>query len=521
MKNKFLSGISIPALFFSCQIASLGLLRQTPSYSFWEAEIVTYPTLALWLARILSVIVLLAATIAISRGLSFLKHRRLLLVNGTALIIGSALTFYAASSLPLYLISQICIGISHAWILICWAEYLSTLKAALRTRCIALSALIAVVLFALAGMMPTVVQGVLFLLIVLGSALPLAWLQHETTARETNGNDSRDVDSSCVDSRGEDSRGIDNVAAHDASAPIACSSPQPLKRALELLPVELVVLMASYAMLFRILVFFDFPVQDNTLFLAIASVLRIGGMALILLYLAWTHFRPSMRQIILPLLFLTALGVALLPAQNTLMSSFSVAIIHSSWTFFYTMMWLVLFELGRVRGRFSLLIFMSGWTLMNTFLLVAAPLASLLKNQVSEGTLSLTALACVIIYTLSVGMLLLRKRKPVTANDGSIFAGGASYKDVVGSDQGDATSWKEEQEAFHRAVALQHHLTNREAEVFELLVQGYSLPAIEEKFVLSHSTIKGHARSIYRKFNVGSKQELIEKVNELRAQPTQ
>ena len=52
--------------------------------------------------------------------------------------------------------------------------------------------------------------------------------------------------------------------------------------------------------------------------------------------------------------------------------------------------------------------------------------------------------------------------------------------------------------------------------MFELLVQGYSLPAIEERLVLSHSTVKGHARSIYRKFEVEGKQGLIEKAAVLR-----
>ena len=107
---------------------------------------------------------------------------------------------------------------------------------------------------------------------------------------------------------------------------------------------------------------------------------------------------------------------------------------------------------------------------------------------------------------LSVTLLLFR-RKPAIARD-------ARTADPARAEG--AASWKEDQEEFYRAIAERYGLTRRETDVFELLVQGYSLPVIEEKFVLSHSTVKGHARSIYRKFDVGGKQELIELANKMR-----
>lgn len=462
-------------LLFSCQLATLGLLRQTPSYSLWEAQILAYPTLSMWLARALSVAMLLAAAFAVSRGVRFLAHRRLLALNGTAFVAGSAITLFAASTLPAYLIAQALIGIAHAWLLVCWAEFLASLPTTDRNRCIACSALIAVVLFAVIGFVPAPAQGALFLGIAVGSIVGLFPLARKTVEDEL-----------------------------PPSTPAAVSSHHStasLRDALSLLPVELFVLMASYAMLFRMLVFFDFPVHDEGLFFACASLLRIGGMALLLAYLARKRFEPSIRQIILPLLFLTLVGVVLLPASGELVAALSVSIVESSWTFFYTIMWLVLFGLGTGRGRASLLTFLGGWTVMNTLLLVAAPLAALFKAQVSEGTLSLTALALVIVYMLSVALLMLR-RKPAAA------------RDVVA----DAASWKESQEEFYRSIAERYGLTRRETDVFELLVQGYSLPAIEEKFVLSHSTVKGHARSIYRKFDVTGKQELIELANKMRGE---
>lgn len=93
-------------LFFCCQLATLGLLRQTPSYSLWETEINAFPVFSLWIARILSVAVLLVALTMALRGCRFLRLRTMLAVNGASLLIGFVLTFYYAYSLPVYFAAQ-------------------------------------------------------------------------------------------------------------------------------------------------------------------------------------------------------------------------------------------------------------------------------------------------------------------------------------------------------------------------------------------------------------------------------
>lgn len=64
-------------------------------------------------------------------------------------------------------------------------------------------------------------------------------------------------------------------------------------------------------------------------------------------------------------------------------------------------------------------------------------------------------------------------------------------------------------------IAEQYALSAREAEVFELLARGRSIPYIEKELSLSESTVKTHTRNIYRKFNVSSKQELLDIVDEM------
>ena len=490
-------------LCFGFQLASLGLLRQTPSYSLYFEAIEGFPSWALWLARVLSVLTL-AAVIALycaDRRLPF--RRPFLLGASAALLCGTALMLYGSKSLPAYVLSQVLIGIGHAWVLAFWALKLSTLRRAQRNKCVALSALLAVLVFSIMKASPSPLQGALFLAIVAASCIPLASLRPSEGLHP-------DERPSRSGRKPEDGRGKPASLVAQPQAALAA------------VPAAFFVLMASYAVLFRMLVFFDFPHADAALSELFASLLRIAGMTVLAVYLARRHFCPSVRQIMVPLLFLTFVGVALLPFQGPLAGSLSVAIVHASWTFFYTIVWIALFEIGRAPGRDPLLVFLCGWTAMNTLLLVAAPVAVAFKEQLGSGALSMTALALVLVYTLSVGLLLLRKGD---GGDGFPLDGagsGVSQNDpsLPGAAEPSEPTWREERAAFYRRLAETHGLTPREAEVFELLVQGYSLPAVEERFFLSHSTVKGHARSIYRKFAVGSKQELIELVGALLGEST-
>lgn len=58
-------------------------------------------------------------------------------------------------------------------------------------------------------------------------------------------------------------------------------------------------------------------------------------------------------------------------------------------------------------------------------------------------------------------------------------------------------------------VAQQYALSPRETEVFDLLVEGKTVPQIQEALVISEGTAKTHMRNIYKKAGVHSRQELL------------
>ncbi len=63
-----------------------------------------------------------------------------------------------------------------------------------------------------------------------------------------------------------------------------------------------------------------------------------------------------------------------------------------------------------------------------------------------------------------------------------------------------------------QAIAAERGLTPRELEVMQLLVKGRTKAYIAETLYLTENTVKGHARHIYTKLDVHSKQELLDLV---------
>ena len=63
-------------------------------------------------------------------------------------------------------------------------------------------------------------------------------------------------------------------------------------------------------------------------------------------------------------------------------------------------------------------------------------------------------------------------------------------------------------------MAQEHGLSERESEILEPLLRGYSLPRIADELGVAKSTVATHAQHIYKKVGVHSRQELIELLDE-------
>ncbi len=58
-------------------------------------------------------------------------------------------------------------------------------------------------------------------------------------------------------------------------------------------------------------------------------------------------------------------------------------------------------------------------------------------------------------------------------------------------------------------------LSQREAEVMELIARGNSVAAIAERLIISENTVRTHAKHIYTKLDIHKRQELLDLLHEM------
>ena len=81
----------------------------------------------------------------------------------------------------------------------------------------------------------------------------------------------------------------------------------------------------------------------------------------------------------------------------------------------------------------------------------------------------------------------------------------------------DATSQVDAPDSIHLAcerLRKNFELTEREAAVMELIYRGRSKAYIAEELCISENTVRGHAKRVYRKLDVHSKDDLQRLIEE-------
>lgn len=92
----------------------------------------------------------------------------------------------------------------------------------------------------------------------------------------------------------------------------------------------------------------------------------------------------------------------------------------------------------------------------------------------------------------------------------SVLSFEGSLAETEGGEGGDAQQPPSARAADSAAMSERFGLTQRESEILDYLLAGRSRSFIEEKLVLSKSTVKTHVRHIYEKVGVHSQQELLD-----------
>ncbi len=139
---------------------------------------------------------------------------------------------------------------------------------------------------------------------------------------------------------------------------------------------------------------------------------------------------------------------------------------------------------------------------------------AILVGQAEVVTVSLVSVF--LLMAISMFVLNGRQIQRILASNGANSPSGDKFDDktsfeVVSSDIANPITRK------IAKTAEKFNLSPREAEVAELLAQGRSLPFVQEKLCISAGTAQTHARHIYRKMGVHSRQEFIDAIQNIDA----
>lgn len=63
------------------------------------------------------------------------------------------------------------------------------------------------------------------------------------------------------------------------------------------------------------------------------------------------------------------------------------------------------------------------------------------------------------------------------------------------------------------AIGEEYYLSQREIEVMQLFMQGYTMSSIAKELFISENTVKTHTRRLYLKLGINKKQQLFNLVN--------
>ena len=162
-------------------------------------------------------------------------------------------------------------------------------------------------------------------------------------------------------------------------------------------------------------------------------------------------------------------------------------------------LWCLLAETSHDTKLPSFLLFSIALACTNAAQLAGTLIGYFNADTLKQSDILMTAVALVAIYLLFMVALFLFKDKSLKGEEGL-------PEHNLEADEPDLRERCQ-------AIAQVNHFTPRESEIFILLAQGYTIPAISEKLFVSENTVKSHVKSIYQKLDVHARTELIERVN--------
>lgn len=219
-------------------------------------------------------------------------------------------------------------------------------------------------------------------------------------------------------------------------------------------------------------------------------------------------------------------GLFLVPIVGGEGSALALAFVFCAQTMTVMLLWLVLADVARHDARSPYAVFGAGW-LAYSLPFAAGEAAGLIARHAGIATMALLLLGYVftVVCLLVLNEDTFEERRlfgdleaPRVAVEGERMAaaagedgGRAPDERTAGADAGRASSAAP---APSLVLGERFGLTEREAEVAELMAGGRSKGYIAETLFVSENTVRSHAKHVYAKMGVHSRQELIDRFEE-------
>jgi len=127
-----------------------------------------------------------------------------------------------------------------------------------------------------------------------------------------------------------------------------------------------------------------------------------------------------------------------------------------------------------------------------------------------------TSLPLFMVYLVFVMILLFESKKLDVSNLSGLVSALFRIKDLAKGRESTPGSRNDEIDAVCRLLAYDFRLTKREAEILGYLARGRDKTFICEQLHLSRNTVKGYTKSLYRKLDIHSHQEVIDKIESVK-----
>ncbi|MGV8083738.1 MAG: LuxR C-terminal-related transcriptional regulator [Coriobacteriia bacterium] len=235
---------------------------------------------------------------------------------------------------------------------------------------------------------------------------------------------------------------------------------------------------------------------DMSAFLRSGRIAAIACLVFAALFAACTGLLgrdPDLTFTYRPTIPIVITGCLLLPLLGDAHGPLAVSIVSSGYMYFYVFSWVTYSDIAFRLHKLPSSVFAWGRSLDSMGFVIGNVISYILLSMNLERRTVLIVISVIAIYLLILVPVIILKERDVPG--GRVLGESRVVEPLV---------------ARCEMVAEEHRLSNRELTILTLLAQGRSLPYIERVLFITHNTAKTHAKNIYQKLGVHTRQEMLD-----------